>query len=272
MEIIKQGSVFCSVNQVGGQLESKTVLMSSEFEAHATLIVDAGTYKINQAEYEISKAHYETSIGKHSLPDLVGTEAYFGINRALVRLPELNRVKRLRPLLQECVKGLIQAETYVYIERGYDSEAAYEDYWVKREKNGCRYYSSFTDDLPGWFEYVGSYRREGNLFNRYKNYKLIDKGFGFQAQGTLNDSYHEMTADISFERITGKIRQCELSVFRAPGEACFENVIHGERFLKQNLYTLTGKQIHEIVGGALGCYHLNDLVADLINMVRDCGD
>ena len=140
---------------------------------------------------------------------------------------------------------------------------------MKEKKNGCRYYSQSAPCEPGWFEHVGRYKRESNLFNRCKNYKLIDHGSEWMAQGTFSDSFHEMNAEIRFDRNTGIIRKSELLVFRAPGSVCFENRMHGELFEGKSFYTMDRKEITETVGGAQGCYHLRDLLMDLADMVRE---
>ncbi len=157
----------------------------------------------------------------------------------------------------------------MFAERGFPSEEAYEEYWHKREKNGCRYYSHPNECSSGWFDHVGSYKREGNLFNRCKIYKLIDNGLDLAVQGTFSDSYHEMNTEICFDKKTGIICQCVLSIFRAPDSICFKNSMHGGQFEGKNFYTMTRRQIIDIVGGSQGCYHLTDLMTDMLNTINE---
>ena len=134
MAILEQSCVFCTVKREGERIASQTVLLSKEFEAQAQLIVDINHFKIIDAEMEISKTSGSIPIGKRKALELIGNEAYFDINRVLGRLKAPDYDQRVKSLFFECVKCLIQAETYVFAERGYPSEAAYEDYWHEREK------------------------------------------------------------------------------------------------------------------------------------------
>jgi hypothetical protein len=269
MIILKQSCVFCIVNKEEEHISSKAVFLSNDFEAQAHLLVDVHHFKICKAEWEISKSHDDSSLGKGNARELAGAEAYYDIGRVLGQFIDPDGDKRIKALFLECVKSLIQAETYVFTERGYPSEAAYEAYWHKREKNGCRYYSHPNDLSSGWFDYVGSYKRQSNLFNKCKNYKLIENGLDLVLQGTFSDSYHEMNAELCFDKTTGIINRCEVLFFRAPDGICFENSIHGAKFVGRNCYTMTRRQIVEIVGGKQGCYHLADLITDMVNGIND---
>lgn len=269
MAILKQSCVLCIVNKEGEHISSKAVFLGNDFEAQTLLLVDTRSFKICKAEWEISRSHGSTSLGNGSVRELIGAEAYFDIGRVLGQFTDPDGGKRLKSLFLECVKSLIQAETYVFAERGYQSKAEYEAYWHKREKNGCRYYSHPNDWPSGWYDYVGAYKRECNLFNKCKNYKLIEKGSDLMLQGTFSDSYHEINAELCFDRITGVIGKCEVLFFRAPEDICFENSMHGAEFIGKNCYTMARSQIAEIAGGGQGCYHLTDLIADMVNMVNE---
>ncbi|MEL7656077.1 MAG: DUF2889 domain-containing protein [Bacillota bacterium] len=267
--ILEQNCMFCTVNKEGKHIASTTVFIGKNFEVQAQLLVDINSFQICRAEWEISRAYGNISLGKGNALELIGAEAYFNMKQALDKLKEPNGGTRIKSLFFECVKGLIQAETYVFAERGFSSEAAYETYWHEREKNGCRYYSHPNDWDSGWFEYVGSYKRQSNLFNKCKNYRLMKNGSDLVGQGSFSDSYHEMSAELHFNKITGIISRCELLIFRAPEGICFENRMHGAKLVGTNCYTLTRRQVTEIVGGAQGCYHLADLITDLIALVNE---
>ena len=269
MKVLDQGFIFCTVNRTADLITSKTMSLNRSFEAEASLVVDARNFGIKKADYEIHKSNKGSSPGRGSASELIGLEAYFNIIRELSKLLKLNGGEKVKMLFTECVKGLIQAETYVFAERGFPDEAAYENYWREREKSGCRYYSHVNEYTDRWFEHVGSYRREDNLFNRCKNYKIMEDGPELICQGTFSDSYHEMAAEISFDRKTEIIRQCELSIFRAPGCVCFDNGKYGERFSGKKINTITKRQLIDMVGGSQGCYHLVDIMSDIFRAISE---
>lgn len=269
MSIIGQRNIFCTINKEGSRVTAKAIILSKAFEASAQLVVDAHDYIISEADWEISKAPTGMPSGKGIATDAIGAKATTGIANALIHLTEANGGARVKPLFFECVKGLMQAETYLFRERGYPDEAAYEAYWMDKESNGCRFYSHPSQDTSGWFEHVGPYQRTGNLFNRCKSYQLTIHETNLTLLGTFHDSYHEMAGEIRFDQATGRIDECSLSMFRAPGSSCLETTAHGQHFIGKNIYALTRKQIVGLVGGAQGCYHLTDLLADMLPLVNE---
>lgn len=269
MSIIGQRNIFCTIDKNGDMVYAKAIILSKEFEASAWLAVGASDYIIREADWEISKAPAGTPLGKGIASDAIGVTANTGIGRALVHLTDENWGVLIKSLIFECVKGLMQAETYLFEERGYANEAAYEAYWMDKESNGCRFYTHPSADKDGWFEHVGPYQRTGNLFNRCKSYQLSIHGTDLTLQGTFHDSYHEMAGEICFDKASGIISECSLSMFRAPGSSCLETTAHGQSFVGEDIYSLTRKQVVGLVGGPQGCYHLTDLLADMLPLVNE---
>jgi hypothetical protein len=269
MSIIGHRNIFSTVERQGNLVTATAVVLSKELEAQAQLIVGVNDYIIVDATWEISKATGNIPLGKGTATEAIGAVANTGIGRALVELGQSCGGEKIKILLFECVKSLMQAETYLYIERGYPDQPSYQAYWMDKERNGCRYYTLPNQNNPGWFNHVGPYRRGCNLFNRSKSYMLSSQNGDCTIQGTFVDSYHEMSGEICFHKGTGTIQQCALSVFRAPGESCREAANHGQQFVGMNLYTLTRKQIVEVAGGMLGCYHLTDLLTDMLPLAQE---
>lgn len=273
MAIIGQRNTFCTIDREKDRVFAKAIILSKEFEASAWLAVGVSDYLIQEAEWEISKAPNNIPLGKGTATDAIGTKANTGIGRALIHLTEDNGGVLIKSLIFECVKGLMQAETYLFRERGYPDEASYEAYWMDKESNGCMFYTHPEQDTSGWFTHVGPYHRTGNLFNRCKSYQLsihqTEHGIDSTMQGTFHDSYHEMAAEIRFDQKTGIIAECSLSMFRAPGKSCLLTTSLGQSFVGQNIYSLTRKQVVAQVGGAKGCYHLTDLLADMLPLIDE---
>jgi Protein of unknown function (DUF2889) len=269
MSIIGQRNIVCTIDKNEDVVYAKAIILSKEFEASAWLAVGASDYLIQEADWEISKAPENTSLGRGIVSDVIGVKANTGIGSALVHLTKSNGGVMIKSLIFECVKGLMQAETYLYQERGYADEAAYEAYWMDKESNGCRFYTHPASDKYGWFDHVGPYQRTGNLFNRCKSYQLSAHGTEQTLQGTFHDSYHEMAGELKFDKATGIISECNLSMFRAPGSSCLETTAHGRSFVGENIYSLTRKQVVGLVGGPHGCYHLTDLLADMLPLITE---
>jgi hypothetical protein len=269
MAIIGQRNIFCTVNKEGPQIVARAFTLTKEFEASAQLAVGIHDYLIHEAEWEISKAKDAELLGRGFLADAIGVMSITGLGSVLVSLTPANGGAPIKPLFFECVKGLMQAETYLFKERGYPDEAAYEAYWMDKESNGCRFYTHPTQDTSGWFEHIGPYHRTQNLFNRCKNYQLSSHGGELTLNGTFQDSYHEMAGEIRFDKGTGTILECSLTMFRAPGDSCRETTVHGQTFVGKNIYALTRKQVISMVGGPQGCYHLTDLLADMLPLVHE---
>jgi len=271
MSIIGHRNIFSTVERQGNLVTATAVVLSKELEAQAQLIVGVNDYIIVDATWEISIATGNIPLGRGTATEAIGAMANTGIGRALVELGQSRGGEKIKVLLFECVKSLMQAETYLYTERGYPDQPSYQAYWMDKERNGCRFYTCPKDNNPGWFNHVGSYKRGRNLFNRSKSYILSSQNGDYTIQGTFTDSYHEMSGEIRFHKSTGTIQHCELWVFRAPGESCREAADHGRQFVGMNLYALTRKQIVEVAGGMLGCYHLTDLLTDMLPLAQECG-
>ncbi len=269
MSIIGQRNIFCTIDRNEELVYAKAIILSKDFEASAWLAVNVSDYLIREADWEISKAPGSIPLGRGIAAEAIGVKANTGIGRALIHLTEANGGILIKSLIFECVKGLMQAETYLYRERGYPNEAAYEAYWMDKESNGCRFYTHPHQDTSGWFEHVGSYQRSGNLFNRCKSYQLTIHGTDLTLQGTFHDSYHEMAGEIRFDKTSGTISECNLSMFRAPGSSCLETTAHGRSFVGKNIYSLTRKQVVAMAGGPQGCYHLTDLLSDMLPLVKE---
>jgi len=269
MSISGQRSIFCTVRKEEDLVSSTAVILSKKVEAQARLIVGAQDYLIREATWEISKAANGVGLGTGQVREAIGGKANTGINSVLAGLLETEGGAVVRAMFFECVKGLMQAETCLYRERGYADQAAYEAYWMDKESSGCRFYVTHKKDAPSWFEHVGPYQRTRNLFNRSKSYILSVQDMKCTIQGTFTDSYHEMACEVVFDRQSGIIRRCDLWMYRTPGESCLPTVQQGSLFVGKDIRQLTRKNITQTVGGAMGCYHLADLLADLLPLALE---
>ena len=268
MKILDQAEIFCAVNRKDRELISEATFVGRDLEAKASLQVDINSFVIRDAVWEIHRAPNGIAAGSGNAASLLsGIEAHIEGKRQLKRLLLLDGGTILKYLFTDCVKSLIQAETYVYRERGFADEAAYNIYWDRVEEGGCRMYTHpDPTDVP-WMDFVPRGPRNDNLFNRGRHYLIMEAGDGqIEIVGGFHDTYHELALKFNLKDLTGIISRCEIGFARAPGCACFDNRIHAEKFVGKNINVLTKKEIIGMAGGSEGCYHLVDLLSDAADL------
>lgn len=264
MEVLYQINSFSTVKRVhGSDLLADCYLLSTAFEAVGQLRVDIKSFTIKDARWEILRSPDGSLNGAREVDALNGTEAYFNAGVALRRAVGEDGGGLARELLAECIRGIIQAETYVYAARGYSTTKAYEAHWNKFYLNSCRFYSNLGRVSQQWFDHVGSYARDHCLFNRVKSCAVYQgPGGNLNATGTFSDSFHELGLYVS---LTGKgvIISCTGNFLRAPDRVCFENAGHLASLEGKSIAGMTKKEVAGFTGGPQGCNHLVDLACDL---------
>ncbi|HOV78469.1 MAG TPA: DUF2889 domain-containing protein [Bacillota bacterium] len=271
MEIIFQRNWFSTVRGVHRRdLLAGTYLTGTDVEASGRLLIDRKTFVIKDACWEVYRSPGGKLNGINPVPRLKGVTAYFNAGGELRRSVGNAAGGLAREMLAECVRAVIQAETFVYGDRGYPTAEAYGEYWEKHYLNSCRYYSNLHRVSRKWSDYVGNYCRGENFFNRAKFCSIAKKPDGLKASGGLSDSFHEMGVSFVLDR-EGRVTRCTGNFLRAPDPVCFENGAFLERFTGVVLPGCGKKEIAGIVGGPGGCDHLVDLISDLGKAVRAAG-
>ena len=149
----------------------------------------------------------------------------------------------------------------------------YEKIWLDQKVNYCRPYTGRMPGLYDWPHHVNSlnHYRTRNLYNKYKQYTIITEG-GDEAviNGTYQDSFHEMHAQISYSMTGRQITGFDMTMQRWPYAACFEmDHTASGLFVGRNIDELTKREIGGMIGGPNGCFHLVDIVADMAKAARD---
>lgn len=249
-------------------LIAESTYNGTDMEAVATMQVDVYTFKVKRATWE----EYRTSSATHDkavdVPELIGVEAYFGcgpaIHRAAEKLP--GRLPQL--LFAEAVRGIIQAETYVYRERGHSDPEAYDRYWDNFYANSCRYYSNLERTTVPWRQYVGKQERPSRLYTRFKGQGLYRTDGGeYILLGHLTDSFHEVAVRLILNRELTEIQQASVEMLRVPDAVCREAAGLMENLRGEKIQALTKKSVAHLLGGKQGCVHVIDTVYDLIKTV-----
>lgn len=263
MEFIFQNSKFCSVStRDRGELIAKSTLVGTNAEASGWLLIDRSTFIIKEAGWEINRSQEGRFNGSGSIHGLKGVTAYFNSGGDLRREAGDIAGGLVREMLAECVKGIIQAETFLYNDRGYPTPESYGEYWEKFYLDSCRYYSNLHRVTRRWSEYVGGYYTDKKLYARAKNCSILRVSGGYTAAGMFSDSFHEMGVCVNLND-EGMVLGCRGNFLRAPDQVCFENDSLLENLRGSNLSGLGKKQIVDVIGGPGGCDHLVDLLYDM---------
>ncbi|MDD4237371.1 MAG: DUF2889 domain-containing protein [Desulfotomaculaceae bacterium] len=267
MELIYQKSWFCSVKGIhSGELLAEASILGTDIEATGRLKADQTSFEIKDARWEVFRSPGGGCNGSHEAPGLQGATAYFNIGRELRREVGDDAGGLARDLLAECVRGIIQSETFLFQERGFATLKDYCDHWQKSQVDTCRYQSNLHRVTRRWDEYVDGLKHVLNLFNRSKNFSVYRLANGLIVHGGFSDSYHELGLLCNLD-LAGRVKECSGKFLRAPDQVCFECALLPNSLKGLALTACTKKQLAEIVGGPQGCEHLVDLIEELRRII-----
>lgn len=243
------------------ELKAECVVLSTNRESRGWLITDVQGLKISQAGWaDYRKAGGGAQSG--DIPELVGVEAFLNAGPHLKRALPGRKQEPIRDLISECIRGLVQAETFFFNERGYLSAAHYDSYWEGMYLNGCYYYSHLDRVEKPWLEYVGLTERTGNLFNRVHSVVIHrEPGGCYSLNASFIDSFHELGVRLGLDA-GGVVLLSEASYNRAPDKICRDNTRHLKKLPGLVLADLSKKELAALAGGSEGCNHLVDILYD----------
>ncbi len=267
MDILLQRNWHLMVRYEGGKLLSEAIYCGTDREQNARLIVDPQSLKVLGAAWEVYRAPGLSKPLIRDIPQLEGLEAYFGcgagLRRALFSLNDPSAVE----LFSDAVRGVIQAETFLYRERGFSSAAEFENNWTNEYNSSCRYYSNLERVSQDWYEYIGYDERVGNLFNRMKTQTLAREGHLYNVTGHFNDSFHGIAAGLLLKE-NGLVERVQGVIQRAPDQVCKESTASLESLPGKNILQLSKKDIASLLGNEQGCTHLIELIAEGAETLR----
>lgn len=258
MAIVYHQNLFVTVKRHGEHLISESVHLSQEAEAVAWIKCRANDLAIEQAGF----ARYRSlrdPVSYDYFPQLIGIKAHLQAGPALKQGLGEQYQGLCASLLAECIRGIVQAETFIYRERGFASITAYNTYWEEMYLNSCRYYSHLDRIKTTWMDHVGTEIRQRHLYHRSQAISVTEKQSDLKLLGVFMDSFHEIHIDLDLAP-DGIIKDSNGRIVRAPDAVCFENKAHIASFKGQNLLDLHKKDIAGIAGGPQGCVHLVDLL------------
>lgn len=254
---------------MGDQLLAEATMLSTDHEAVGWMhLADVRTFAIKEAGWEILRAPGKTKIDQGTIPQMVGVEAYFDAGRELKKFLPDEEHELGRELLADCIRGIIQAETYLFHERGYESAQSYDAFWDKMYVDSCLYYSNLDKIEKPWMAYAAIEMRRHVLFNRCRNCEVREGENGhLLAQGSFIDSFHELAVHLEVD-CAGVIMSADGEFRRAPDKICLDNPKNLALLIGNNIITMGKKDIAGYTGGAMGCHHLVDLLFDVAKAVN----
>lgn len=254
-----------------GLLLAETFLLSTGIECSARLTVDSKSFIIKKGVWEIYRGTGVQAPKRRELPELTGEEAYFSSGPVLKTVLGDEGGGLALSLFQETVRGIIQAETFLYRERGYADAKSYDSYWEKFYAGACRYYSNLDRVTKQWADHVEDQKRFHNLFNRIKHVSVyLDEQGGLLANAGFSDSFHELGLILSLNTATGEISGASSNLLRAPDPVCLEAAQLTAHLNGLQAAGITKKQLAQTLGAGQGCVHIIDLAHDTLGVLQSC--
>lgn len=245
----------------GGRLIADATYCGTDRELSARLAIDTTSLRILNAVWEIYRAPGFSMPRIIEIPELKGLEAYFGCGAELRKALSFLHDRFAAGLFSDAVRAVIQAETFLFKERGFSSSAEFEKNWTNEFNSPCRYYSNMERVTQDWYEHIGYDERSGNLFNRIKTQILTGDKNDYIVSGHLNDSFHGIAAGMLLDE-NGTVKQAGGVIVRAPDKVCKEATDSLATLLGKNITILSKKDIAFLLGNNQGCIHLIDLVTE----------
>ncbi|MDY2960279.1 MAG: DUF2889 domain-containing protein [Hornefia sp.] len=257
------------VRNLGEDLKATVTVTKEENVMSGSLVVDKAGFIIKHASGSCFKQNcgdyerYNDAGSSHYLfTELIGVLGYIQGKKIIKKRLSEARNSKFEDIFLQCVSALLQAETYVYRERGFESKKEYNEYWDILEKNGCRMYSDSrkdarASDVP-WMDYVPDNFGSTVLFEREKEYEIKRADGTVCCKGHLSDSYHEMETIIEVDS-KDVVKRNEIRIIRAPGISCFTNDENNGALAGRKLKDIRKKDIVSALGGCDGCYHIVEM-------------
>lgn len=269
MKPVYQRSWNHSVTRVNTrELLAVTTYLDTQSEYRVVLRVGVGDLVIADGVIECYRKPGEHLIEPQIVkPSLQGIQAYFGSGRQVKQALEEDPV--LIELVLENIMAVIQAEAYLYAERGFPTPEAYDDFWDQNFRGSCQYYSNLDLVKTRFMEHIQPQERSNYLFTRFRHTAVYQsKPERWQISVNFSDSFHEMTLNLGCRGDDFQVLEIDGAILRCPDRICTKAVSHLEGMVGLALAGAREKDILRATGGGVGCSHLGYMAADAAKAVR----
>jgi hypothetical protein len=270
MTLLCHSNLFTVVTRTGpGELVAGTTLLATGWEATAAIRAATATFVIADARWDICRSPGSAHNGGRAVSALLGVAAGLGSGPAL-RAAAKDEGDLPYRLLAECVKGIIQSETYLFRDRGFPDAATYEKAWKENYTGSCRRYSDPSYHGRGWYEHVADRAWSDRLFTRIKTAAVTaGAGGSLDVAGSFTDSFHEFGARLTVRG--GVVTAASGAFLRAPDDICTAAVASLASLQGAPPAALGRVVIARQIGGPQGCVHMADLISHMLQTLSDTG-
>ena len=269
MEFLMQRIWYSSVVRQDEQyLIAKTSYLDSRMERIALIRVKAANLEIEEAWLECLGRPGDMAESREYITGLKGVEAYLGSSSGLRAGLQGIKDEVERSLFNDTVIAIVQAETFLFRERGYSDAVTYSQAWEEFYAGSCRYYSNLDRVKITWGGYMGKTGGEINMLDRGKSQKLYrdDKG-SYVINGSLIDSFHQVNTHLELDEGM-KVITAWGHLLRVPDAVCRESSQQMENLKGQLLPGMPKKELAHLLGAGQGCVHLIDLTYDSVKTLE----
>lgn|GEM_PF-2169927 len=242
-------------------LHSQCSQISTFEEGSAWISTDTRNLTISGAEVEVYRSPDEAT-GYTYFTELVGMEAYLHCGSKIKAIigPEQ---QMSRNLLIECVKGIIQVESFVYADRGYSSLTDYADHWTSLNQQTCYSFSHPNEGKAAWTCNPRYY----NLFNRTYVINVHRSNRQQILYGTLIDTFHEVNIHMILD-VNNVVLEASAHFIRVPGKNCSNSAVRLQNLVGYSLSGMTRNQMRLLIGGADGCTHMTEIMYHTLHLIN----
>lgn len=243
-------------------ITARTDYFDTRIERRAVMRVEIDSLKIAEAWLERWGRPGDMAEKCINIGSLKGIKAYLGNGRIIKAALQDAGDELERSLFNESVIAIVQAETFLFKERGYRDAEAYNQFWEKSYAGSCRYYSNLNQLKTSWVDFIGPSVRTVNLFNRGKSQQLLrDERGHYLINGSLIDTFHQLSSKLELDQQM-KVITASGQLLRTPDQVCMPAAALIENLVGITLPGISKKELANILGAGQGCIHLIDLVYD----------
>lgn len=241
---------------------AKTDYADNQLERRAAIKVDIPSFSITEAWLERIGRPGDMAERYQQIKELRGIKAYMGSGRQLREALQDAGDELERSLFNEAVICTVQAETFLFQERGFADAASYIEFWEKYYAGSCYYYSHLDKVETSWVDFIGPTLRQTDLFNRFKSQQVMRDAKGdYLVLGNLNDTFHQMSTYIKVNQRM-KVTQAHGQLIRTPDAVCLAAASLADNLPGTDLSRLNKKELAMLLGAGQGCTHIIDLIWD----------
>lgn len=264
MDCLYQCFWHSSVYRQDGQfITAQTMYADSDSELAVNLLVSTDKLEIQDAYLETYGSPGDTGEQRQTIDSLKGVQAYLGQGKALQGAIKGLGEEMARSLINETVISIVQAETFLLLERGYADKEDYNRAWKHFYAGKCRYYSNQERISLSWMDYIGDKGRGNRLFDRFKSQHLYrDDSGAFLITGNLRDSFHHMSSWLEVEDREYRVKRAEGKLLQVPDNVCRESAAGLQSLCGRVLPGMSKHELADHMWAGQGCVHLIDLVYD----------